>query len=194
MKETPVMEDKALAQVRRISRPIMVLLSIALGLVVLVQVPEVIAILFFFGRGGAWQASVASSADGIGLSIPGHAPDVMLDSLSFGQRSALALLAALCASCGGAAIFHLRQLFALYARGEVFAAANIRHIKHFGLWLAASGIMVNVADHLFPVITGQPTHGFANAAMALVYGAMTWVVAHVMDLGRQADVERKEFV
>ena len=29
---------------------------------------------------------------------------------------------------------------------------------------------------------------------AVVYGAMTWVVAHVMDLGRQADVERQEFI
>ena len=187
-------DEIALRRVRRFSRPIVILLSIALGLVVLVQVPEVIAMLFFFHRGGTWHATVASSAEGIGLSIPGHAPDVMLESLSFGQRSALALLAALCAACGGLAIFHLRQLFALYSRGEVFAAANIGHIKQFGLWLAASGIVVNVADRLFPVITGQPTHGFANAAMAFVYGAMTWVVAHVMDLGRQADVERKEFI
>lgn len=188
------MEDKALTQVRRISRPVVILLSIALGLVVLVQVPEVIAMLFLFHRGGTWHATVASSADGIGLSIPGHSPDVLLESLSVGQRSALGLLAALCASCGGLAIFHLRQLFALYSRGEVFAAANIRHIKRFGLWLVASGIMVNVADRLFPMITGQPSHGFANAAMAVVYGAMTWVVAHVMDLGRQADIERREFI
>jgi hypothetical protein len=188
------MEDKALTQIRRVSRPIMILLTIALGLVVLVQVPEVVAILLLFHPSETLRASVASSADGIGLTIPGHAPDVMLDTLSFGQRSALALLAALGAACGGMAVFHLRQLFALYTRGEVFAADNIRHIKRFGLWLVASGITVNVADHLFPLITGRPTHGFANAAMALVYGAMTWVVAHVMQLGRQADVERGEFV
>ncbi len=30
--------------------------------------------------------------------------------------------------------------------------------------------------------------------MAVVYGGMTWVVARVMELGRQADQERKEFV
>ncbi len=189
------MEDQALHQVRRISRPIMILLSIALGLVLLVQVPEIVAILLFRG-GDAWHAAVGSSASGIGLSIWGkdQPPGIALDSLSFGQRSALAVLAALCAACSGLALFHLRQLFALYARGETFAAANIRHLKRFALWLVASGIMVNVADHLFPTITGQPTHGFANAAMAVVYGAMTWVVAHVMDLGRQADVERKEFI
>jgi len=189
------MDDTILRQVRGLSRPFMILLTIALGLVVLVQVPEIVAMLVFKG-GGTFHASVGASADGIGLSIWGKTqpPGVALESLSFSQRSEVALLAALCAAAGGLAIFHLRQLFALYARGEVFAAANIRHIKSFGLWLVASGIMINVADRLFPLITGQPTHGFANAAMAVVYGGMTWVVARVMELGRQADVERQEFV
>jgi Protein of unknown function (DUF2975) len=187
-------DEIALRQIRRLSFPIMIVLSIVLGLVVLVQVPEIVAILFFFHGGGSWHASVAASGTGIGFSMPGHASDVMLEQLSLAQRSGVALLAALCAACGGLAVFHLRQLFSLYARGETFAAANIHHIKRFGLWLAASGIMTNVADRLFPVITVQPAHGFSNAAMAVVFGAMTWVVARVMELGRQADVERKEFV
>ena len=187
--------ENTLRQLRRLSQPFVILLSIALGLVVLVQVPEIVAILFFRG-GDALHASVGSSEGGIGLSIWGkdQPPGVALESLSFGQRSALALLAALCATCGGLALLHLRQLFALYAKGVVFAEGNIRHIKRFGLWLAAGAIMINVADRLFPMITGQPSHGFANAAMAVVYGGMTWVVARVMELGRQADQERKEFV
>jgi hypothetical protein len=189
------MDDTILRQVRGLSRPFMILLTIALGLVVVVQIPEIVAILVFHGI-GAWHASVGASADGIGLTVWGkdQPPGVALDSLSFGQRSAVAGLAALCAVCGGLAVFHLRQLFALYSKGEVFAAANIGHIKQFGLWLVASGIMINVADHLFPMITGQPTRGFANAVMAVVYGGMTWVVARVMELGRQADVERREFI
>ena len=105
-----------------------------------------------------------------------------------------ALLAALSAVCGVLALFHLRQLFALYARGEVFGEGNIGHLKRFGLWLAATGVVVNVADPLFPTITGEPARGFSNAVMALVYGGMTYVVARVMELGRQADAERKEFV
>ena len=188
-------DDDALRPVRRLSRPFMILLTIALGLVVLVQVPEILAILFFHG-GDAWHASVGSSAAGIGLSIWGkdQPPGVALETLSFGQRAALALLAALCATCSGLALFHLRQLFALYSRGEVFAEANIRHIKRFGLWLAVAAIMINVADRLFPMITGQPSHGFANAAMGIVYGGMTYVVARVMELARQADLERREFI
>jgi hypothetical protein len=189
-------EDNALRQVRRFSRPFMVLLSIALGLVVLVQIPQIVAILFLFHRGDAWHAAVGSSANGIGLSIWGESqpPGVALDTLSFGQRSALALLAALCATCSGFALFHLRQLFALYSRGEVFSGDNIHHIKWFGPWLAAAGIMINVSGHLFPMITGQPSHGFSNAAMAVLYGAMIYVIGRVMELGRQADQERREFI
>lgn len=189
-------DEIALRRVRRLSRPFMILLSIALGLVVLVQVPEILAILFLFHGGGALHAAVGASADGIGLSVWGEdqPPGVALDQLSFGQRSALALLAALCATGGGLALFHLRQLFALYSRGEVFSADNIRHIKRFGLWLALAAIMVNIAGRLFPMITGEPSHGFANAAMAVIFGGMTWVVARVMELGREADQERREFV
>jgi hypothetical protein len=196
MNEMPI-ADGTLRQVRRLSRPFLILLSIALGLIVLVQIPEIVALLFFFHGDGTWRAAVSSSASGINLSIfasPDLSPDVMLESLSFGQRSALALLAVLCTISGGVAIFHLRQLFALYCRGEVFTEDNIRHIKRFGLWLVVAAIVVNGAGRVFFVVTGQHSHGTANGAMALIYGGMTWVVARVMELGRQADEERKGFI
>jgi hypothetical protein len=193
--EASMTEDTVLRQVRRLSQPFKILLTIALGLFVLVQVGSVGTILFFHG-GDAFHAAVGASADGIGLSVWGKTqpPGVPLDSLSFAQRSALALMAAVCSATVDLAIFNLRQLFALYSRGEVFARRNITHIKWFGLWLAGSGVLINVADRLFPMITGEPSHGFANALMAVVYGGMTWVVARVMELGRQADVERREFI
>lgn len=197
IKETHIQDEKALRQIRRLSLPLLILLSIALGLIVLIQIPEVFALLFFFHGNGTWHAAVSCSASGINLSIfasPGHSQDVMVESLSFGQRSALALPAALCAICGGVAIFHLRQLFALYSRGAVFTEGNIRHIKRFGLWLAVAGILVNGAGRVFFVVTGQHAHGIANALMAVICGGMIYVVARVMDLGRQADEERKEFI
>ena len=196
-KQTPAADENALRQVRRLSRPFLILLSVALGLLVLVQIPEIVALLFFFHGDGAWHAAVSFSASGINLSIfagTDHSPDVMLESLSFGQRSALALLAVPCAASGGVAIFHLRQLFALYSRGAVFTEDNIRHIKRFGLWLVVAAVVVNSAGRVFFIVTGQHSHGTANAAMALIYGGMTYVVARVMELGRQADEERKGFI
>jgi hypothetical protein len=190
-------DENTLRQVRRLSRPFMILLSIALGLLVLVGIQMIVALLFFFHGDGAWHAAVSFSGSGVNLSIfksPDHSPDVMLESLSLGQRSALALLVAPCIAVSAMAIFHLRQLFALYSRGAVFSEDNIRHIKRFGLWFVVAALMFNAAGLVFFIVTGQHSHGTANAAMALVYGGMTWVVARVMELGRQADEERKGFI
>ena len=191
------MDDAILRQVRRLSRPFVVIFTIALGLLVLIEALQLLALLLLPHGVGGWRGGLSASAEGINLSVVRSSdpvPGVALEALSFVQRAELAALSLASAICGGLAVFHLRRLFALYARGEVFAEDNIRHIKRFGLWLALSAVMINVADHLFPAITGQPAHGFANAVLALVYGGMTYVVGRVMELGRQADVERREFV
>src|SRR5271154_546729 len=115
--------ENALLQLRRLSHPFTILLSIALSLLVLFQI-FVLAMLFFFHGGDVWHGAVSFAASGINLSVfdsAVHSPDVALDSLSFGQRGVLALLAAFCGTCSGFVIFHLRQLFALYSRGVVFA-------------------------------------------------------------------------
>jgi hypothetical protein len=91
-------------------------------------------------------------------------------------------------------LFHLRQLFGLYARGTVFAQASARHLKLFSLWLVASAIAANVSGRLFETITGARPDGIANAAMAVVLGVMIYVIASVLDLAVEADEERKEFV
>lgn len=191
------MTDKnALRQLMRLARPFRSVLSCALGLLVLFQV-SVIGMLLFFHGSGAWHAAVSYSASGTNLSIfasPDNSPDVALESLAFGQRAVLAFLAAVCATCGAFVILHLRQLFALYSRGVVFSEGNIRHIKQFGLWLVVAAVVVNGSGRIFLVVTGQHAHDTANAAMALIYGGMIYVIARVMELGRQADEERNEFV
>jgi hypothetical protein len=186
----------AMRQLQRLTHPFRSVLSFALGLLVLFQI-FVIIVLFFFHGSGAWHAAVSYSASGINLSIfasPDDSPNVALESLAFGQRAMLALLAAVCATCSGFVIFHMRQLFALYSRGVVFTEGNIRHIKRFGLWLVVAAVVVNGSGRIFFVVTGQHAHDTANAAMALIYGGMVYLIARVMELGRQADEERNEFV
>jgi hypothetical protein len=184
------------AQLQRLSHPFVILLSIALSLAVLVPA-AFIAVLLFFHASGVWRAALSFAASGINLSIfanPNQSPDVALDSLAFGQRAILALLTALCATCSGFVLFHLRQLFALYSQDVVFSADNIRHIKRFGIWLFVASIVLNLSGRMFFVLTGQQPHDTANAAMTLIYGGITYVIARVMELGREADAERKEFV
>src|ERR1700685_69301 len=190
------MADDVLSRLRRLSRPFMILLSIALGLLVLVQSFEIAAILFFF-HGGAWHAVVSFSASGINLSVfadSDHVPGVSLESLAFRQRAMLALLGVLCTTCAAFAISHLRELFALYSKGVVFDEMNVRHMKLFGCWLVVASVAVNLSGRAFFAVTGEPAHDTANAAMAVVYGGMIYVIARVMELAREADEERRAFV
>jgi hypothetical protein len=185
-----------LKRVQALSRPIYWLLSLALGLLLFVQIPLILAILFLF-YGGEWRAWATFSETGLGLSIvrgADAAPGVALETLDFWKRSGLALLAAACAGCSALMLFHLRQLFGLFTRGAVFAKANTRHLQRFALWLAAAAIVANVSSRLFEAITDVPPSGVANAVLAVVIGAMIYVVARVMELATEADEERKDFI
>jgi hypothetical protein len=195
--EVPMHNQRTLSQLRRLSWPIMMLVSFALGLLLLFELGAIASLLFFFHAGDSLHAAVGFSDAGLTLSIvrssdPFHG--LSLATLDAGQRMLIALLALACGACSALSLFHLRQLFALYARGTVFAAANIAHMKRFGLWLAVSAIAANIGARLFLTVTGYPPQQYANAAMALVYGAMIWAIARAMELGRLADAERNEFV
>jgi Protein of unknown function (DUF2975) len=185
-------------RIRTLSHPIFVLASIALGLLLVVRIPQIFAILFLF-HGGDWHAWVSSSQIGLGLKIANGAGNaatsaVALKTLGMTQRINLALLIAACTVCSGLMLFHLRQLFGLYAQGTVLARATARHLKLFAMWLAASAIAANVSGSLFETITGAHPDGIANAAMAVVLGVMIYVIASVLDLAVEADEERKEFI
>lgn len=188
----------AFMRIRKLSHPIFTLVSIALGLLLVVRIPQIVAILFMF-HGGDWHAWVSSSQIGLGLEIANGADHalasgVALKTLGMDQRVNLALLISVGTALSGLMLFHLRQLFGLYARGIVFARASARHLKLFALWLAASAIAANVSGRLFETITGARPDGIANAAMAVVLGVMIYVIASVLDLAVEADEERKEFI
>jgi hypothetical protein len=188
--------SEALERIRTLSRPIEILLTVALGLLLLVQIPQILAVLFLF-HGGEWRSWASFSEVGLGLSIvrgSDIAPGVALETLDAGQRLGVAALAAGCAGCSALMLFHLRQLFGLFTRGAVFAKANTRHLQRFALWLAAAAIVANVSSRLFEAITDVPPSGVANAVLAVVIGAMIYVVARVMELATEADEERKDFI
>jgi hypothetical protein len=202
----PPFDDEALSasalkRIRALSRPITVLLTIALGLVLLVQVPEILAILLAFHPGDAWQAIVSVSDVGFGLAgfqaahpiqpFPGA---VSIETLSFQQRAAIAALACVCTGCSAMTLLNLRQLFALYSRGSVFSGDSVRRMKRFALWLVLAAVAINLSGWIFVRITGAAPAVPANVLLTLFYGAMIYVVAHVMQLACAADVERREFI
>lgn len=186
-----------LQRIRRVSRPLTFLISLALALTVALAVLE-FAVLLLYPLLGSPPAYVSFNAWGLGLYV-GHLPSpsptlIRIDSLTASQRLLASGLAILCASGCALMLFHLRGLFALYSRGDVFGPQNVRRMKRFALWLAATAIAANVSGRVFTAVFHVPPEGVANAALAIVFGAMIYVIAYVSDLGRDADLERKDFV
>jgi hypothetical protein len=198
----PASHAPALQRIRWVSQPIRILIAIALALAIVVPIFQILVLLFFAGHVGSMRAFVSLGAWGVGLNVVDAAqqlhlhnpPQIPVDTLSVQQRCAVAALGALCAACTALTLSRLYQLFGLYSRGIVFAESNIRHIKWFGIWLVATAIAANVAARLFVWSTGSIAESTANAALAVVFGAMIYVIAHVMELGREADLERKDFL
>jgi hypothetical protein len=193
-------QARALARIRTLSRPIVLLATIALAAAVLVPTAQILVILFFPNHLGSLSSFLSFNGWGVGLLMVGtdsHLPGgtfVPLDSLGLEQRCAVAALLGLCAICSALALFQLRSLFALYSRGIVFAETNIRRIKAFGMWLVLAAIAANVAGRLYLWVTHAAVDGTPNAALIVVLGVMIYVIAHVMELGREADLERKDFI
>ena len=192
-------QERALRRIQLLSRPLKVLISIALGLAILFLVALVL-FLVFFHQLGLPHALLSFNEWGVNLSVGGtdlHSLDpamLPVATLTFGQRLTAAGLGALCSGCTAVVLTHLRGLFALYSRGIVFSAKNVARIKMFGLWLVVTAIVANLSGRLFTWLLGAPEHGIPNAAMTVIFGAMIYVIAYVMELGREADLERKDFI
>jgi hypothetical protein len=195
-------QDRALKRIRRISQPLKLLISIVFALTVVVPIFQIVVVLFLAHHLGSYRAFVSFGAGGVGLNVADadqqlhlrSLAQIPLDTLSLQQQLVVAALDGLCATCTALAVSHLRSLFVLYSRGVVFAEDNIRHIKSFGMWLVVAAIAINVAGRLFVWTTHAAIFGTSNAALMVVLGAMIYVIAYVMELGRQADLERKEFI
>jgi hypothetical protein len=91
---------------------------------------------------------------------------------------------------------YLRQLFGLYARGQVFAPRNADLIKAMGVCLIADGLLPFVI-HLAPSATGyEIDRNWAHmvSLQELVLGGVVFVVAGVMQVGREIEEDREGFV
>ena len=90
----------------------------------------------------------------------------------------------------------LRRLFGLYARGVVFGAENARCLRWIGVALianaAAPGVGVLFLASLRLVVDRNWLHG--SSVQELVLGAIVYVIALVMQVGRELEEERSQFV
>lgn len=90
----------------------------------------------------------------------------------------------------------LRSLFRLYAEGRVFTARNAALIKAMGVFLIADAV-APFACHLVLSATGyEIDRMWAHMASVqeLVLGAVVFVIAMVMQAGREIEEDREGFV
>ncbi|MFO1187544.1 MAG: DUF2975 domain-containing protein [Alphaproteobacteria bacterium] len=94
-----------------------------------------------------------------------------------------------------AILWHLRALFRLYAAGTVFARDNATHIKRIGVWLIAFLPVKFAANMIFQAAGGLDAKWLHAAGVyGIVLGAIVLVIAQVMEVGREIEEERAEFV
>ena len=117
-------------------------------------------------------------------------------AFTFAQRLVGAFALTLLAAPAASIFFHLRGLFRLYARGVVFAAANARRIKHVGIGLLACALMPFLANRLVWPAGARidPVWFHLDELQAATLGALLFVIADVMQFGREVEQERDGFV
>lgn len=93
-------------------------------------------------------------------------------------------------------LFHLRRLFRLYAEGAVLTPANARHLKSIGLGLILYAFAPFVANRLimFVGVTNDPVWFHLDEVMAFLLGALLFVIADVMEFGREIELDRDGFI
>lgn len=91
--------------------------------------------------------------------------------------------------------WNLRTLFALYACGVVFARENAVHLKQVGLWLVVYPFAKVAANMIFRAAGGTDRAWFhMELVYALVAGLIVFVIAQVMEFGREIEQEKDSFV
>jgi hypothetical protein len=178
--------------IRRTSAVLASALAWAFGLTLSLTAALMGAALFYdgpmlsFGPGGLWI---------------GRGPDpalgrVALASFSFEQRLAGVLAIGLLTAPVLIILHHARALFRLYARGAVFTPGNARLIKGMAAGLAAWSCAPFAANRtmLLVGITNDPVWFHFDEVLALVFGALAYVVAEVMEFGHEIESDRDGFI
>jgi hypothetical protein len=182
----------ALTRIRALSRPFVVLFSVLCGGASVFVAGLMVALVFYGGpylRVGpaTLQITTVLGSETVGTTPVGDLPLV--------TRLGMSACALQVMGPAIAVLWHLRGLFVLYARGIVFAADNVARYRAIGVWLIAYAVAPMVS-HQVATLTGGIDRAWFHAVSleALVLGAMLFVIAGVIDLGREIEQDQAGFL
>jgi hypothetical protein len=121
---------------------------------------------------------------------------VVFGTLPLITRLAHVLMAPIAAGPVLMIFWNLSALFRLYGQGVVFARENGRHIQKIGLWLIAAAFAPIVTVTILSV-TGQAVdHAWFHMQQVqeLILGGLVYVIAQVMQVGREIEEDRSQFI
>jgi hypothetical protein len=178
-------------RVRAVSGAFVVLFTIMLALMVAYALVGDAAILLY--PGDRLKIGPTSAWIGSGAGPPGYVPFSALEPV---QRLAYALAHVVRCAPAAFLFWHLRGLFRLYSQGVVFAPQNARHVQWAGVALIADALAPLVC-HLALSATGMEIDrrwAHVTSLQTLVLGGLVIVIAQVMQVGREIEDERSQFV
>jgi uncharacterized membrane protein len=187
-----VAEHPAYRRVRAGSRGFALLFGALLWAFVALTVFGVWAVLLY--RGGV----ISLGAPGGAISTEGDPPPgyVTFASLSLVHRMVYALVWIVRSAPMVLLFWNLQGLFRLYARGQVFAARNARHLQWVGIALLADAILPFVC-HLALHATGfeiDRNWAHMTSLQELLLGSLVLVIAQVMLVGHEIEEDREGFI
>ena len=94
------------------------------------------------------------------------------------------------------ASLNVHGLFRLYAAGTVFAAGNALRFRHIGIWLMAFAVAPGIGQLAMRLTETAIDRNWFHAweVHALILGGLLFVISLVMEVGREIEQERAEFV
>jgi hypothetical protein len=121
---------------------------------------------------------------------------VAVSGLPLVQRLAHVAVGPLAILPGLMILWNLHRLFRLYGQGVVFSEANARLIKQIGLWLLANAVGPLLTTNLLAAMHMRIDQNWFHddTIPKLVLGAVVYVIGMVMEVGRQIEEERGQFV
>ncbi|MDG2523644.1 DUF2975 domain-containing protein [Caulobacter segnis] len=176
-------------RLRLASRALSWLFTALLILVGAIAAALIAAVVFYTGD----DFRIGSNAVWIGK---GSADSVAFRTLSLPHRLAYAAVGVVRIAPSLMIFWRLRELFALYSQGEVFGRRNGWLIGQVGVWLCAYAV-APLLCHLFLSATGwEIDRKWMHLAsiQAFILGLLVFVIAQVMQVGREIEEDREAFV
>jgi hypothetical protein len=179
-------------KIRTASRGFAVLFGGLLWAFVALTAFGVWAVMFY--RGGVLSLGAAGGM----ISTDGHPPPgyVIFASLSLTHRLVYSLVWIVRSAPMVLLFWNLQGLFRLYARGQVFATRNARHLQWMGIALLADAVLPFLCHLALSASGYEIDRNWAHmtSLQELLLGGLVLVIAQVMLVGHEIELDREGFI